>query len=122
MAMHARPIPIDPYNPVGDQEEHLRHPSPFIPIRIPVFTPVVFLNDLIIRIINLGSSVGGSSGRGGTNVANLGRRRALSESVESVEEGGAVSLEPLQSRSNRTPRPPTTRVRMNRGVDRRKID
>ncbi len=119
MAMHARPIPIDPYNPVGDQEEHLRHPSPFIPIRIPVFTPVVFLNDFIIRIINLGSSVGGSSGRGGTN---LGRRRALSESVESVEEGEAVSLEPLQSRSNRVPRPPTTRVRMNRGVDRRKID
>ena len=48
MATHARPQPADPYNPT--QSEPVRHPSPFVPIRLPVFTPVVFLNDALIRV------------------------------------------------------------------------
>ena len=61
MAMYARPVPLDPYNPTisstkspsGD-DDMIRYPSPLIPIRIPVFAPVIFLNDWIVRILSVG--------------------------------------------------------------------
>jgi len=66
MAMRARPVPDDPYNPMppttlapsGLNNEHspstmtIRHPSPFIPIRIPVFAIVIMLNDTIVKVLN----------------------------------------------------------------------
>ncbi|CDO74879.1 hypothetical protein BN946_scf185004.g29 [Trametes cinnabarina] len=72
MAMYARPLPIDPYNPalsVGsfagtshDSDDAVRYPSPLVPIRVPVFAPVIFLNDWIVRILSVGTSVGASTG------------------------------------------------------------
>lgn len=138
MAMHARPSPIDPYNPTGG--ETLQHPSPYIPIRIPVFAPVTFLNDTIIRIISVGSRTaanfaGGSSGGSGISTMNdIGsrHRRTLSDGVESVEEGesrGSFEMNSLHPGSSAAPRSrpmsqPKTRVKMTaRGsVDRRKLD
>jgi len=67
MAMHARPYPIDPYNPLpstpssskaeqppsdSNANSTIRHPSPFIPIRIPVFALVLQINDAIVRLLN----------------------------------------------------------------------
>lgn len=81
--MHARPVPTDPYSPLssisspnsGDNDT-IRHPSPFIPIRLPVFALVVWLNDAIVKLL----SVGGKPKR------NL-RNRAFSDAPESAEEG-----------------------------------
>jgi len=84
MAMHAQPVPFDPYNPYdsrkSSESDVIRHPSPFVPIRLPVFALVMFLNDWIVRII----SVGGY----GTRSTSHAHRRRMSEDSESVEEGG----------------------------------
>lgn len=78
MAMRTRPLPIDPYNPSltsrsanDDQQEDeiVRHPSPFIPIRIPVFALVIWINDAIVRILNA---------LGGRPVVRHGHRHSLS--------------------------------------------
>ena len=119
MAIHARPAPIDPYNPAGG--DPIRHPSPFVPIRIHVFTPVVWLNDIIIRIISLVGHVGGP--RPSSTASR--HRRVPSDSVDSVEsaeEGGSIPLEPIAPQL-----PPTsgTRIRVSRGAkgtDKRKFN
>ena len=135
MALHAHPHPLDPYNPAGSQHEQLRHPSPFVPIRIPVFTPVVWLNDLIIRVISLLGTFGGAS-KGFSNDMNARRMRALSDSVDSVEEGDAVELRAygmnvtpsgsISSTPAPGPRVVSTRIRVSRGGagngSRRKFD
>ncbi|TFK54842.1 hypothetical protein OE88DRAFT_1600146, partial [Heliocybe sulcata] len=74
MAMHAHPVPQDPYNPIPDTETRLL-PSPYVPIRLPVFALVIFVNDWIVRVLGF---VGGSRRH----------RRGMSEvEAESVEEG-----------------------------------
>ncbi|KAI0811169.1 etoposide-induced protein 2.4-domain-containing protein [Irpex lacteus] len=98
MAMHARPLPTDPYNPSpSTSEETIRHPSPYIPIRLPVFTLVVWLNDILVRVIGLVGVVGGrprqgSSYGGNSRFESMGGRGDV-DSVESAEEGEAVPLE-----------------------------
>jgi etoposide-induced 2.4 mRNA len=96
MAMHARPVPIDPYNPAppvpcADGSYIIRHPSPFIPIRLPIFSLVLWLNDCIIWALNVGSRRSGTTGR------FRGRHKSLSESVESVEEGQEKSPNAIKS-------------------------
>ncbi|KAI0069884.1 EI24-domain-containing protein [Panus rudis PR-1116 ss-1] len=132
MAMHAKPLPIDPYNPSGG--ETLVHPSPYIPIRIPIFAPVTFLNDLIIRIISVGSSTAGHLAGGGHSRHRSTARhsRTLSDDVDSVEEGEAVPMSSLREQQRRPPpafpapqAKPATRVKMGArgpGSDRRKLD
>lgn len=129
MAVHAQPVPLDPYNPAGDEHDQLRHPSPFVPIRLPVFTPVVWLNDLIIRIISVIGSFGGAPTRGNSSVTNLPKprhSRVLSESAESVEEGENIAMDTLRPTPavsmGQGPRVVSTRVRVTRGGDRRKFD
>ncbi|KAI0637375.1 etoposide-induced protein 2.4-domain-containing protein [Trametes polyzona] len=120
MAMYARPLPLDPYNPalsVGSrsqgQDDAVRYPSPLVPIRIPVFAIVIWLNDIIVRVLSVGSSSGGSGGYNAGSLKGSGHgprhRRALSDSVESIEEGEAVELDDLASRSAA---PDTSRVRI----------
>ncbi|KXN82594.1 hypothetical protein AN958_02445, partial [Leucoagaricus sp. SymC.cos] len=54
LATHARPAPINPYNPIGSTDnDMIRHPSPFIPIRLRIFALVMFLNDLVAKILNV---------------------------------------------------------------------
>lgn len=81
MAMHARPVPNDPYNPLPESDT-VRHPSPFVPIRIPIFALVLLLNDWIVRVL----SVGGRSGARNTH------RRAQSDDAESVEQGESIEM------------------------------
>ncbi|KIM80806.1 hypothetical protein PILCRDRAFT_822086 [Piloderma croceum F 1598] len=112
MAMHAHPVPLDPYNPLppassissahSNTEEMIRHPSPFIPIRVPIFGIVIWLNDWIVRII----SVGGG-GRGGAR--SVGKGRTMSDGFEKAEEG--IELDAFAGRSGR-----------GGGVERRKVD
>lgn len=124
MAMHAHPVPVDPYNPTGDHHDRLRHPSPFLPIRIPVFTPVVWLNDLVIRAISIVGLFGGPVPQAEpVDVARARRARALSESVESVEEGEGITMQTSPTVGfNTAPRVVSTRVRVSRGGASRKID
>lgn len=71
MAMHAHPLPLHPYSPVHpdtSEQQVIRYPSPFIPIRLPVFALVIWLNDWVVRVIN--SMANG--GRGG-NIVEGGR-------------------------------------------------
>ncbi|KAG8217887.1 EI24-domain-containing protein [Butyriboletus roseoflavus] len=83
MAMYARPVPQDPFNPHLSSEKHdaVRYPSPLIPIRLPVFAMVIWLNDLIVRILSVGGSVGQPR-----------HNRAPSISSERAEEGAGIQL------------------------------
>jgi len=103
LAMGARPVPIDPYNPQASDADPIKHPSPFIPIRLPVFALVLWMNDALTRLLSIGSSAGSSGGRA----------RTLSDHGESIEEGDM-----MQRRSRQPARGVTDRVR----IGRRKVD
>ncbi|KAH9857635.1 etoposide-induced protein 2.4-domain-containing protein [Lenzites betulinus] len=104
MAVYARPLPLDPYNPTisaggrGADDDVVRYPSPLVPIRIPVFAPVMWLNDWIVRVLSVGSSAGAGvgnsrySGPARAGGAGARHRRDPSDGVESIEEGEAVEL------------------------------
>lgn len=85
MAMHARPVPQDPYNPVPSTEstDTVRFPSPLVPIRMPIFTIVIWLNDLIVRVLSVGGTASTRHGR------------TPSETTEQAEEGVGVELRNL---------------------------
>ncbi|KAH0827017.1 etoposide-induced protein 2.4-domain-containing protein [Lanmaoa asiatica] len=83
MAMHARPVPHDPFNPLDSSKKNdaVRYPSPLIPIRLPIFAAVIWLNDLIVRILSVGGSVGEPR-----------HNRVPSNSSEKAEEGTGIQL------------------------------
>jgi hypothetical protein len=78
-ATHARPVPHDPYNPSADSDR-VRHPSPYIPIRVPVFAPVIWLNDIIVNVVSVGGGGGASKKKGH-------RPTSSAESHERIEGG-----------------------------------
>ncbi|KAH8833530.1 etoposide-induced protein 2.4-domain-containing protein [Flagelloscypha sp. PMI_526] len=55
MAMHSKPVPRDPYNPSGyaGSDNVPIHPSPFIPIRLRIFAPVLWINDRIVQLLSV---------------------------------------------------------------------
>lgn len=83
MAMHARPVPQDPFNPQlsSDKNDAVRYPSPLVPIRLPIFAAVIWLNDSIVRILSVGGSVGEPR-----------HNRVPSNSSEKAEEGTGIEL------------------------------
>lgn len=96
LAMHAHPQPTDPYNPsnsFSDSDTAILHPSPFVPIRIPVFGLVMWLNDSIVKVLSVGgvrpSSIPATSPR---NEKGRGRGRAFSDLSESVEMGESYEM------------------------------
>ncbi|KAL5529010.1 hypothetical protein ACEPAG_4984 [Sanghuangporus baumii] len=98
MAMHAKPVPPNPYNPVPVPSETgtIRYPSPFVPIRIPIFAPVVWINDRIVRLL----SVGGRRSQQYSRGVGMDKKKEMSDTtVESVEEGSGdgTSAEALRS-------------------------
>ncbi|KAF9264739.1 EI24-domain-containing protein [Marasmius fiardii PR-910] len=111
MAMHARPLPVDPYSPLPrgqDQQDTIKHPSPFIPIRLPIFAVVLFLNNWIVKIFSVG----------GRSHIRTRSKRTLSEASESIEEGGINKIDSSQHHHSATPRVGTDRLR----IGRRKLD
>jgi len=96
MAITAKPAPNDPYNPSPASEDVVRHPSPFIPIRLPIFALVIWINDGIVRLLN---AVGGrppvrhkAAAPSLSSGSAVGRRR-LSDATESAEEGGMGNIQ-----------------------------
>ena len=90
MAMHAKPVPADPYNPMPPlpasrpgENEVVRHPSPFVPIRLPIFALVIWLNDGIVRVLNA------IAGRPVVRHKTTARSRAFSNASESAEDGAS---------------------------------
>jgi len=126
--MHARPVPLDPYNPLppsptpyssaslSDSADEIRHPHPLIPIRIPIFALVLWLNDWVVRFLSLGGGRGRNDGpvvgRGGPGLRH---RRVRSNSVESVEEGEGFDLGMIGAGGLRSP-PASGMSRMRVGV------
>jgi len=105
MAMHAHPVPSNPYNPAPPPSSttassSVRYPSPFLPIRFPVFAPVLWLNDRAVGLLRLVGSLStdprkrladGDRQKEFAFAAAYGKGRAMSdETVQSVEEGGGV--------------------------------
>lgn len=106
MAMHSRPVPLDAYNPgghtSGDGLEAPIHPSPFVPIRIPIFALVIWLNDQVVQFLAVGS----------VKRPSTGHRRSHSDAVDNIEDGAPSS--------RYGPRGATQRI--NLGARRRKDD
>lgn len=85
MAMHARPLPQDPYNPLPQSDDTIRYPSPYLPIRMPVFALVIWLNDWVVRLLSVGTR---------TPSARSGHRRVPSDGgSEQVEEGASIEMD-----------------------------
>lgn len=83
MAMYAHAVPAHPYNPVppitkanGDTSYPI--PSPFIPIRLPVFRIVIMLNEFVVKLIDIG--VGGRR-------SERSRKKSLGGEMEGLEGG-----------------------------------
>jgi etoposide-induced 2.4 mRNA len=130
MATRSRPLPADPYNPIpSDGSEVVRHPSPFVPLRLPIFRLVILMNDLIVRALSVGaggkrvispsSSSNGVSSKSGKKNGRYGS----ADGFDSIEEGGETETIELHARaaSQSTPTPSATgRRRVNLG--RKKLD
>ncbi|KAI0050047.1 hypothetical protein FA95DRAFT_705703 [Auriscalpium vulgare] len=92
MATHARPVPYDPYAPLtapvtpAAQQQTAIHPSPYVPIRLRVFAPVIFINDSVVRVLSLGT-----------------RSRAESGVSVNIEEGEAEEYGMSNIRARRAP-------------------
>ncbi|KIJ16749.1 hypothetical protein PAXINDRAFT_74653 [Paxillus involutus ATCC 200175] len=118
MAMHSTPVPQDPFNPHSSSEssDTVRYPSPLVPIRLPIFAVVIRLNDLIVRILSVGGSVGQPH-----------HHKVPSNSSEKAEEGAGIELNRLASGTRKpNQQPQSSRRTVDRHVvrssDRRKRD
>jgi len=101
LATHGRPVPLNPYNPTSTTDDDLvRHPSPFIPIRLRIFAPVVFLNDLIAKLLDLVVPP--------TKSHHVSRHRGFSYSSGNVEEG--IELNMMKKATPAPVRPARNRV------------
>ncbi|KAF8520173.1 etoposide-induced protein 2.4-domain-containing protein [Hysterangium stoloniferum] len=58
-ATNAQPVPKDPYSPISPSRQpdggHAVYPSPFFPIRIPVFTLVIAIDNFVVRSLSVAS-------------------------------------------------------------------
>ncbi|KAH9174199.1 hypothetical protein EDB89DRAFT_1953699 [Lactarius sanguifluus] len=99
MAVHAHPVPSDPYNPSPrapspdstSSSAPIKHPSPYIPIRLRVFASVIFINDCIVSVLSLCTGR-----RSGTRSRAFSQDQA-SGTGEKMEGGeGGVELRPLR--------------------------
>ncbi|KAH9930913.1 etoposide-induced protein 2.4-domain-containing protein [Fomitopsis serialis] len=113
---HARPsVPLDPYNPAvslppsasSSTLEDIRHPHPAIPIRLPIFALILWLNDWVVRLLSLGGGRGASKLPGVSSSVSRGHRRMFSEAVDSMEEGDFVELSPVVGPSPQMHLPPS---------------
>lgn len=86
MAIHARPLPLDPYNPVRpkdntSQMDEIILPSPYIPIRLPIFALVIWLNDVIVS--SLTAFRGDHKSRHRRNQSSVGGKQSIEEGIQS---------------------------------------
>jgi etoposide-induced 2.4 mRNA len=106
MAMHARPVPTDPYNPMplvsqrAQENDTIRHPSPFVPIRLPIFAIVIWLNDAIVRILNV---IGGRPIVRHQAAAQMRRFSDASENAEDGVNSPRMEMQPLKNKQSSAP-------------------
>jgi etoposide-induced 2.4 mRNA len=129
MATRSRPLPADPYNPVpSDGSEAVRHPSPFVPLRLPIFRPVILINDLIVRVLSVGAGGKQAASSSSSNdvSSKLGRKTrgyGYTDGFDSIEEGGDTEIIELHAMAagEATPTPSVAgRRRVN--IRRKKLD
>jgi hypothetical protein len=130
MATRSRPLPIDPYHPIPSEGlEVTRYPSPFVPLRLPIFRPVILMNDLIVRALSVGAggkraaspsaSPSGPSSKFGRKSGGYG----FTEGFDNIEEGGDTEAIELHASAASRPLPtPSAAVRQRVSVGRKKLD
>jgi len=96
MAMSAHPHPIQPYSPLPPrphpnpriQEDVVLHPSPFIPIRIPIFAPMIFLNEVLLKIVSVGTGGSGKARRQSESIAMMEGAQVRAQTQGAARKGG----------------------------------
>jgi etoposide-induced 2.4 mRNA len=104
MATRARPTPTYPYNPIPNDGNVVRYPSPFVPVRLPIFAPVIWLNDSIVSLLSVGvRNVAGMS----TVKVDVKSHGGSLDGMDSIEDGargssarGGVGMAPGRRRVN----------------------
>lgn len=101
LSVHANPKPHDPYNPSPlASHDGVTHPSPFVPIRIPIFAFVIWMNDCIVSVITPVSAVK-APGTGASISPKTKRHRGFSDAADSVEEGEMHEMRGVPGRRER---------------------
>ncbi|KAF8188372.1 hypothetical protein BJ912DRAFT_1022504 [Pholiota molesta] len=97
------PVPTDPYNPMplisqrAQENDTIRHPSPFVPIRLPIFAIVIWLNDAIVRILNV---IGGRPIVRHQAAAQMRRFSDASENAEDGVNSPRMEMQPLKNKQS----------------------
>lgn len=129
MATRSRPLPADPYNPIPSEgADVIRYPSPFVPLQLPIFRPVILMNNLIVRILTVGA--GGkrtaSPSLSSTGAGAKFRRKGAGGSVDgfdNIEEGGDTETIELHASAGSQPTPPSLAAGRRRvNIGRKKLD
>lgn len=126
MAIHARPLPTYPQTPLppvmnyATSEERTLKPNPLLPVRLPVLTGPVFLNDFLLNLCGarkggkktgiIGEEIGGDGGipmEEGTSGGWIGIRRGVGSDLgmSSSSVGGLNARSGSYSRSSGVPNP-----------------
>lgn len=129
MATRSRPLPADPYNPIPSEgTDVIRHPSPFVPLQLPIFRPVILMNDLIVRVLSVGA--GGkrtaSPSLSSTGAGTKFRRKGAGgfvDGFDNIEEGGDTEAIELHAGAGSQQTPPSlTAGRRRVNIGRKKLD
>ncbi|KAF8738541.1 hypothetical protein AX14_011190 [Amanita brunnescens Koide BX004] len=80
LAMHADPVPLKPYS---------REPGTMLPIRLPIFAAVLWLNNKMVNILSITSSC---QSNGSTYPSGL--SKDFSDEADSIEEGTQATCVP----------------------------
>lgn len=126
MATRSRPLPADPYNPIPSDVSEVRHPSPFIPLRLPIFRPVILMNDLIVRALSVGAGGKRTTSPSDGVSPKFGRKSGgygLADGFDSIEEGDDTEPVELHARTATQPTPtPVAAGRRRVNLGRKKLD
>ena len=83
--MHVHPVPLEPYG---------HDPGTILPIRLPIFAVVLWLNDKIVNILSVRQS---HQSNGRTYQSGLSKEFSDEADSDSIEEGTRVTYTPRHS-------------------------
>jgi hypothetical protein len=130
MATRSRPLPADPYHPIPSEGlEVVRYPSPFVPLRLPIFRTVILMNDLIVRVLSVGaggkrsSSPSALPSSASSKYGRKGEGLGSADGFDIIEEGGDTETVKLHASTANRPMPtPSVAVRQRVNIRRKKLD
>ena len=128
MATRSRPLPADPYHPIPSEgSEVIRYPSPFVPLRLPIFRLVILMNDFIVRALSVGAggkraaSPSAPPSSASSKFRRKGEGYGSIDGFDSIEEGG--DTETVELHASEASRPmPTPAVRQRVNIGRKKLN